>query len=140
VVRSAGAYRRFQPRRARCATCRQTHILLPDQTLLRRLDAVDAIGSALTAAGAGAGYRTVARRLDVPPSTVRRWISRFTRRAFALAASGATDRVVADVDRRSIIRRAIEELISRSAGAGGEMLWRRISVITNGSFLLPLVD
>jgi len=83
VVRRSGAYERLRPRRSRCAACRQTHVLLPDRTLLRRLDHVDVIGTALVETATGAGYRKVARRLKVPPSTVRRWISRFVVRALA---------------------------------------------------------
>ena len=59
-------YLRFRPRRARCQECRRTHVVLPDRTLLRRLDRVEVIGAALTDAACGVGVRTISRRLQLP--------------------------------------------------------------------------
>ncbi len=140
VVRSSGAYERLRPRRTRCAGCRQTHVLLPDHTLVRRLDRVEVIGRALVETAAGAGYRKVARRLEVPPSTVRRWISRFVLKAPELLAFAPASSMLPPYtsDRRLLIRRAIEAL-SNACGAGGgaEPSWRKISASTTGSFLVP---
>ncbi len=44
-VRGVGSLR---PRRARCPGCLVTHVLLPVTVLLRRADAVEVIGAALT--------------------------------------------------------------------------------------------
>jgi hypothetical protein len=49
-VRGVGSLR---PRRARCLGCLVTHVLLPVTVLLRRADAVEVIGAALTARAAG---------------------------------------------------------------------------------------
>lgn len=141
VVRNYGAYQRFRPRRTRCASCRLTHVLLPDQTLLRRLDHVEAIGSALAATATGAGYRKVARRLDVPPSTVRHWISRFVVRApDLLASTPALAPLAPNADRRALIRAAVEALgrsADEAAPPGVEFSWQRVSLTTTGSFLAP---
>ena len=63
----------LRPRRARCRTCRVTHVLLPTAATLRRADSTAVIGSALLASARGAGYRRIAAELDRPVSTVRRW-------------------------------------------------------------------
>lgn len=64
------------PRRARCAGCGRTQVLLPAALSARRADAVEVIGAALTAKAAGSGYRTIAAQLGRPVSTVRRWLRR----------------------------------------------------------------
>ena len=64
----------LRPRRARCRTCRVTHVLLPTVATLRRADSTAVIGSALLASARGTGYRRIAAQLDRPLSTVRRWI------------------------------------------------------------------
>lgn len=60
-----------RPRRARCADCRATQVLLPAEMTCRRADSTEVIGHALAAKAAGAGFRTIATRLGRPPSTVR---------------------------------------------------------------------
>jgi hypothetical protein len=67
----------FRPRRARCASCLVTHVLLPDSCLARRRDRVEVIGSALTAKVSGTGFGRIAARIGVPPDTVRGWLRRF---------------------------------------------------------------
>ena len=62
------------PRRARCADCRVTQILLPTALTLRRADSTEAIGNALVAKAGGAGYRSIATRFGRPESTARRWL------------------------------------------------------------------
>jgi hypothetical protein len=64
----------LRPRRARCRTCRVTHVLLPAAVTVRRADTTAVIGSALLASARGTGYRRIAAQLDRPLSTVRRWI------------------------------------------------------------------
>lgn len=81
-----GVERRVQPRRARCVGCGQTHVLLPDELLVRRRDEVGVIGSALVAHVAGVGHRRIAEGLGVPAATVRGWLRRFRLRASAIAA------------------------------------------------------
>lgn len=62
------------PRRARCAGCLVTHVLLPVTVLLRRAYAVEWIGSAFVARAAGVGHRGIGSRLGVPAATVRGWL------------------------------------------------------------------
>lgn len=54
VVFGEGTLRwRLRPRRARCAQCRVTHVLLPVSVLGRRQDAAGVIGTALGLAAGG---------------------------------------------------------------------------------------
>jgi hypothetical protein len=73
-VRGVGSLR---PRRARCLGCLVTHVLLPVTVLLRRADAAEVIGAALTARAAGLGHRRIAVWLGVPADTVRGWLRRW---------------------------------------------------------------
>ena len=47
------------PRRARCADCRVTQILLPTALTVRRADSTEAIGTALVGHARGAGHRSI---------------------------------------------------------------------------------
>jgi hypothetical protein len=67
--------RRF--RRSICRDCGHTHVLIPEDTLVRRRDAVEVIGAALVAKARGAGHRSIALDLGRRPSTVRGWLRRF---------------------------------------------------------------
>ena len=69
-----GSTRTVRPRRARCAGCRGTQVLLPGSLLPRRADATEVIGAALLAKARGRGWRRIAAELGRPPSTVRRWL------------------------------------------------------------------
>ena len=60
-----------RPRRARCAGCARTHVLLPVRALLRRADVVEVIGVALGLAAVGWGHRRIAELLSRPAATVR---------------------------------------------------------------------
>jgi len=61
-------------------------VLLPGWCLSRRADEGAVIGSALQAAAAGAGHRTIAAGLGRPASAVRGWLRRFAARAGAVRA------------------------------------------------------
>lgn len=74
--------RRF--RRSICRDCGCTHVLIPEDTLVRRRDAVEVIGAALIAKAQGAGHRTIALDLGRRPSTVRGWLRRFAAMASAI--------------------------------------------------------
>jgi hypothetical protein len=75
TVRGVGAETvTVTPRRARCADCRVTQILLPTALIVRCADSTEAIGNALVAHARGAGHRSIAARLGRPESTVRRWL------------------------------------------------------------------
>lgn len=64
----------LRPRRARCASCGGTHVLLLGAVLPRRADTTAVIGTALQASARGIGYRRIAAQLGRPASTVRRWV------------------------------------------------------------------
>ena len=81
LVRGVGSLR---PRRARCPGCLVTHVLLPVTVLLRRGDAAEVIGAALTARAADLGHRRIAVWLGVPAGTVRGWLRRWGTRLEAV--------------------------------------------------------
>jgi hypothetical protein len=79
----AGSERRCF-RRSICRPCRATHVLIPEDTLVRRRHAAEVIGAALTAKAKGAGHRLIAKDLGVAPSTVRGWLRSFAVKAVVL--------------------------------------------------------
>jgi hypothetical protein len=76
-----GATARLRPDRARCRSCRRTHILLPSWCAPRRADAIEVIGTGLAAALSGAGSARIGADLGVPAGTVRGWLRRLRDRA-----------------------------------------------------------
>jgi hypothetical protein len=78
-----------RPRRSVCSSCttdkaNKTHVLVPEDTLLRRRDGVEVVGAALTAKAKGQSTRDVAADLGRPRSTVHGWLRSFGARAGAL--------------------------------------------------------
>jgi hypothetical protein len=71
-------------RRSICRRCGGTHVLIPEDTLVRRRDAVEVVGAALTAKARGVGHRRIAEDLGRHVSTVRGWLRRFAVMAGAL--------------------------------------------------------
>jgi len=71
-------------RRSVCRPCQATHVLIPEDTLLRRRHGTEVIGAALTAKARGDGHRRIAKALGVAPSTVRGWLRRFAFMAVVL--------------------------------------------------------
>lgn len=76
VVRLVGFDERRSLRRSRCSSCKKTHVLMPNDTLVRRRDGIEIIGPALVEAAKGTGHRKIATRLGLPPETVRGWLRR----------------------------------------------------------------
>src|ERR1035441_6155745 len=76
-----GGIGRVRPRRALCAGCGVSRVLLPDSMLRRRQYGVEVIWAALLAAARGRPWNQVAAQLGVPYTTVREWLRRFARRA-----------------------------------------------------------
>jgi hypothetical protein len=70
-VRTISGVTNIRPRRTRCTSCSKTHVLLPDKLLLRRVDEVDVIGSALLRSSLGDRYNKIATATSRPLSTVR---------------------------------------------------------------------
>ncbi len=77
VVRRLGDQERRQPRRGRCSGCAATHVLISNDSLLRRRDLAEVIGTALVDKVAGLGHRRAALAAGLPASTVRGWFRRF---------------------------------------------------------------
>src|ERR1035441_8391834 len=81
LVGLGGVTWRVRPRRALCAACGVSRVLLPDSMLRRRQYGVEVIWAALLAAARGGPWNQVAAQLGVPYTTVREWLRRFARRA-----------------------------------------------------------
>jgi transposase-like protein len=152
VIRETGEGRCWlRPRRARCAGCGGTHVLLPVSVLARRADAAAVIGAAVAGAAAGLGHRQVAERAGRAAATVRGWLRRFRSRAEVLrsaftgvlcaldpdpllpspAGSPAGDAVAAIV--------AAAAAVVRRWGCGALALspWELAAAVTGGRLLAP---
>jgi hypothetical protein len=86
VVAGVPTSHHHRPRRSICPGCGKTHVLLGDLALLRRVDSVAVIGSALVAAATGAGASRIATAIARPAATVRGWLRRFKAGAEMLRA------------------------------------------------------
>jgi hypothetical protein len=84
VLRCARGVEWRRPRRGRCGGCRRTHVLLAQDSLVRRRDEVEVIGAAFMAKASGDGHRRAAEKVRVPASTVRGWFRRFAANAEAV--------------------------------------------------------
>lgn len=82
-----GRRARLTPRRARCTTCRRTHVLLPSWCVPRRGHGVEVVATALAGRLRGSGHRGIAQQLGVPAGTVRGWLRRIDRGADGLRAA-----------------------------------------------------
>lgn len=146
-MRGVGGLRR---RRARCAACRVTHVLLGVSCLLRRADAVEVIGAAVGAKASGVGHRPIAARLGRPVSTVRGWLRAFGRNAERVRA--VFTRLLAELDpltgpipgAGSMFGDAVEVIGAAVAAArrrlgvlGAVSAWQQVSAVTGGRLLAP---
>ena len=141
-----------RPRRARCAGCGVTHVLLPSWLLARRCDGTAVVGDMLARAARGQGFRSIAAASGVPEGTVRGRLRRFrssavrvreffTRLAGVLAvdpvpldpAGGPlADAVVAVAAAAAAARDRWPEMAAVSG-------WELAAVVTAGSLLSPAV-
>lgn len=140
-----------RPRRAICAGCARTHVLLPVRALLRRADLGEVIGAALGLASAGRGHRWIAQRLGRPDATVRGWLRRFRSRVEELrsgftallvgvdplavlpepAATGLGDAVAA------IVAAAVAVVRRWGGAVSGLSAWELTAAVTSGRLLAP---
>lgn len=125
--------------------CRRSHALIPDVVLLRRLDVVMVIGTALALKiFDGLGWRPIAEQLDVPHTTLRSWWQRF-RAHSAMLLSTCTRLAVAldgtSVDVRCVSERTALEVLSLAwqrtkarfgLRIGGGNVWSFWSAISGG--------
>ncbi len=76
VALPGGRWLELTPRRVRCPDCRTTHVLLPAASLPRASASTELVGQVMLAAVGGAGHRSIAADLSLPPSTIRRLLRR----------------------------------------------------------------
>lgn len=134
-------------RRARCAACRRSHALLPDLLLVRRLDVVTIIGTALLLKLVNdVGLRPIAEQLDVPHTTLRTWWQRFRARSPTLLATCTSLAVTLEgtpIDVRSVGECAALEVLglawqrvrARFGTSVGGSVWAFWSWISGGQAL-----
>jgi hypothetical protein len=141
-----------RPRRARCAGCGVTHVLLPAWLLARRCDGTSVIGDMLARAARGQGFRGIAAASGVPEGTVRGRLRRFrssaglVREFFTrLAGVLAVDPVPLDPT-GSPLADAVVAVAAAAAAAAGRWPgmvtvsgWELAAVLTLGSLLSPCV-
>lgn len=146
-LRTLGGVRRLRPRRTMCSSCGTTHVLEPASTLPRLRDTAEVVGAAWRAKVAGAGHRTIARRLDRSVSTVRRWLRRLSARAeeLRMAATGrlyGLDSTAGPIEPTgSPLADALEALGRAAAAAtrrlGARPAWDAAVAITGGMIASP---
>ena len=122
-------------------------MLLAQEWLWRRADAVSVIGAALEAKAAGAGHRGIAAVLGRPAATVRGWLRRFAARAEQVRAEFtrlllALDPLAAPVTPRASVVADALEAIGRAAAAAVLRLspvpaWELAARATGGRLLAP---
>jgi hypothetical protein len=150
VLRGEHGPVRLRPRRARCAGCGVSHVLLPVFVLLRRVDLAEVIGAALAAKAAGAGARLVAAACGRPVDTVRGWLRRSGSRAGLVRAFFLRLLVEVGVDpvppaqARSVFADAVAAVAgaavaaaSRWPGIGEVPAWWLACAASGGRLLAP---
>ena len=146
-----GAAGRLRPRRARCRSCRVTHVLLPVVLLLRRAYLAELVWAALAARAAGAGHRRIGAVLSVPASTVRGWLRRAAGRLEVARTVFLQYAVTAGVDVQipssagsgwgdvvaavAVAAGSLSTRFGLTAGSGGQ-LWALVAVAGSGGRLL----
>ena len=134
-----------RPRRARCAACGKTSVLLPDLWLVRRVDEAAVIGTALWAHAAGSGHRKIAAVLGRPAETVRDWLRKFSSRtallqehfrSWAFALDARLEQITPQGSPTADALEAIG-LATRAASLlfGPRPVWSWVSAMTGGALL-----
>jgi hypothetical protein len=89
-VREAGLCHQIFVPRVSCQHCQETQALLSGFVLAGRLNVVETIGTVVNdVLEEPGGVRPAARRVDVPHTTARGWVRRFSARAVKIAVSFA---------------------------------------------------
>ena len=135
----------ISPRRARCNSCKVTHVLLPENLLIRRVNTVEVIGSALLNKSQGHSIRSISEVLSVPFTTVRGWIRRFNSKADEIKSKFLSLALKSDPNlnnippTRSPFNDAIcvigTALIALKLRIGETGYWHAVSRITKGELL-----
>lgn len=141
--------RRHRPRRARCAGCGSTHVLLAASLAARRADASEVIAAAVEAKVAGGlGHRRVAVRLGRAATTVRGWLRAFAWSAEAVVEAFMSWTVRAAPDAAALWPAAVQEAGARALGVLGAyaravgqrfgvggLTWARVGITATGGWL-----
>lgn len=140
-----------RPRRARCAGCGVTHVLLPAWLLARRCDGTLVLGDMLVRAARGQGFRGIAAASGVPEDTVRGRLRRFRSsagrvREFFTRLAGVLSLDPVPLDPAgSVLADAVVAVAAAVAAARGRWPalavtgWELAAAVTAGSLLSPLV-
>lgn len=149
TIRSLDGSRQVRPDRARCRSCRVTHVVLA-AALPRRGYGLDVIGAALLGAARGHGHRVLAARLTVPAATVRSWLRRARTNSEALRRLGVQTVVAVDPEllptrvgptplgeALAALAAAALAVVRRFGGHEEGDLWPVIAVLTGGRLLAP---
>ena len=151
IVFGTGMLRwRLRPRRARCAGCGVTHVLLPASVLARHRDEAGVVGAALELAAGGAGCAAIGRSLGRPAGLVRGWVRRLASRAGQVRAVFTVLVAALDPDpppigpAGSLLADAVAAVTAAAAAFGrrfGVVVspWELASVVTSGSLLGPVI-
>lgn len=151
IVFGEGTLRwRLRPRRARCAECGVTHVLLPVSVLARRRDAAGLIGAALELAAGGVSCAAIARSLGRPAGLVRSWVRRLAGRAGQVRAVFTVLVVGLDPDPPPIgpagspLADAVAAITAAAVAFARRFLvavsaWELASAVTSGSLLGPVI-
>jgi len=145
-VREAGLCQQIFVPRVSCPRCAVTHVLLPCFVLAGRLDVAETVGTVLAEVLDGpTGVRPAAARTEVPHTTARGWLRRFSDRATRIAVSFAALAVelggeavspFADPARHAISAiRAAFGAASALPGWASIGLWRFVSSVSGGSLI-----
>ncbi len=145
-VRHGGQCSSMWVPRVRCRACKSTHALLPAFVLTNRLDVAETIGAVIDTVARGiSGVRPAAASVDVPHTTARGWMRRFTGRARALGVAFAALAAelggeVADplVDALRDAHRALGAAFRAATSLPGWLgcgRWRFASATTGGSLV-----
>lgn len=120
-------------------------MLLPDDSLVRRRDAVADIGDALGAKALGRGHRKIAKHLGRERETVRGWLRRFEALAERIRQhftrwAAALDPMLGPIDPAGSAFADAVEAIGVAASAAVRRLgpldpWRLASAATGGRLL-----
>ena len=151
VVFGEGTLRwRLRPRRARCAQCRATHVLLPVSVLARRRDAAGVIGAALGLAAGGVSRAAIARSLGRAPGLVRGWVRRLAGRAGQVRAVFTVLVVALDPDPPPVgpagspLADAVAAITAAAVAFALRFLvvvspWELAAAVRSGSLLAPVI-
>jgi hypothetical protein len=131
VVRRSTENMRFRPGRVRCRSCGVTHVVLPNEVLVRRRDALTVVARAWKLFAEGGGARRVARTIGLPMETVRGWQRRLRQRARLLyGVERGSDR-----DRMGWLLALVETAAYHAGWRADDEIWRFVSYRCQGRLL-----